>query len=210
MKALLFIPFILSLILVGGVAAQQTADPAIGKRLYRSYCYLCHGKEGNSKGPLAEKLGLKPANLTSDKYQKKNIDEMTALIGGYGRTKGDMMPAWRNAIAESNIRHIAAYLAIIKSKSLRFLGDARRGRTLFRNTCVSCHGPKGRGNGILAIIIGIKMVDFTNPESIERYSDKALISLITKGKRKFMPGWEGSLNETEIIDVAAYVRGLSK
>lgn len=192
-------------------SAQSTADPNIGKQLYRSYCFICHGKKGDSKGPLAKKLGLTPANLTSDKYQKKGIDEMAKIIGGYGRAEGDVMPTWRNALPESNIKHIAAYLAIINSTNLKFIGDTRRGRLIFRSACMACHGPSGKGNGILAKIIGAPMVDFTKADStVQRYSDKALIVIIKNGKQKFMPGWEGTLNNNEIIDVAAHVRSLAE
>ncbi len=191
-------------------AAQEDSNPYIGKRLYRSYCMVCHGQLGNSLGPLAQKLGLSPADLTSDKYQKKSIEEMSKIIGGYGRAVGDLMPVWRNAITESNIKNIAAYLAVIKSSDLRMIGDVRRGRALFQSACASCHGPKGKGNGILAKIIGAPMVDFTQQKVTGHYSDKALVELIRNGKGKFMPGWKSALNRSEINDVAAYVRSFIK
>ncbi|VAX17582.1 hypothetical protein MNBD_NITROSPINAE02-1298 [hydrothermal vent metagenome] len=190
--------------------AAKDPDPNIGRQLYQSYCLVCHGPNGDTKGPLAIKLKLKPANLASDKYQKKNISEMTAIIGGYERVADEKMPIWRRALPESNIEHIAAYIAEIKSTDLRFIGNTRRGRLIFRNSCVACHGSRGKGTGILAKLIGAPMKDFRSDESIKRRSDKALISIIRKGKDKFMPGWEGTLNSKEIIDVAAYVRSLSR
>ncbi len=45
--------------------AQNTPNPLTGKRLYRAYCFVCHGADGNSNGPLATKLNLKPADLSS-------------------------------------------------------------------------------------------------------------------------------------------------
>jgi len=171
---------------------------------------VCHGQLGNSLGPLAKQLGLSPSDLTSDKYQKKSVEEMSKIIGGYGRAAGDAMPVWRNAITEANIKHIAAYLTLIKSSNLRMIGDSRRGRALFQSACASCHGPKGKGNGILAKIIGAPMVDFTKQKAAKRYSDKALVELIRKGKGKFMPGWKGTLNNSELIDVAAYIRSFIK
>jgi len=190
--------------------AGRDPDPNIGRQLYQSYCLVCHGPHGDTKGPLAVKLNLKPENLASDKYQKKSISEMALIIGGYERMAGKKMPIWRRAIPESNIEHIAAYIAQIKSTDLRFIGDPRRGRLIFRNSCVACHGSRGKGTGILAKLIGAPMSDFSNPESVKRYGDKALLMIIRKGKDKFMPGWEGTLNNKEIIDVASYVRSLSK
>lgn len=200
----------ITIYLAPAAGAKNEADPNVGMQLYKSYCLLCHGAKGNSKGPLANKLGLNPANLTSDQYQKKSIDEMTKIIGGYGRAEGDVMPVWRNALPESNIRHIAAYIASIDSTNLKFTGDVRRGRLIFRSSCIACHGSKGRGNGILAKMIGAPMADFTKDDSVKRYSDKSLMVIIRKGKKKFMPGWQGTLNNSEITDVAAYVRSLSE
>lgn len=191
-------------------SGERLDDPYIGKRLYKSFCLVCHGPNGDTKGPLAKKLGLSPPNLTKTKYRKKSIDEMAKIIGGYGRAEDSVMPVWRNALPEMNIRHIAAYLAIIKSKSLRFKGDRRQGRIIFRSSCSACHGPKGRGNGILAKIIGAPMIDFTKTGSIEHLSDNQLVKIIRDGKSNLMPGWQGTLNSDEIIDVAAYVRSLGK
>ena len=55
-------------------------DPFEGRRLYRSYCLVCHGVDGKSIGPLANKLNLKPADLSSKQYQMKPLKEMAAII----------------------------------------------------------------------------------------------------------------------------------
>ncbi len=209
-------PFLNVMILAAVICLAQSAyagkeaDPNIGRQLYQSYCLVCHGLHGDSKGPLAVKLNLEPSNLASDKYQKKSVREMTMIIGGYERIAGEKMPIWRRALPESNIEHIAAYIAEIKSADLRFIGDTRRGRLIFRNSCVACHGSRGKGTGILAKLIGAPMTDLSAPESVKQFSDKALIMIIRKGKKKFMPAWEGTLNNKEIVDVAAYVRSLSQ
>ncbi len=208
------IPFVVAFIVViftsQSAFAQKEADASIGRQLYQSYCLICHGTNGDGVGPLAEKLKLKPANLASDKYQKKSISELTTIIGGYERMSGETMPIWRRALPESNIAHIAAYIGELKSTDLRFIGDTRRGRLIYRNSCLACHGSKGQGTGILAKLIGAPMIDFSDANSVQKYSDKALISIIRNGKRKFMPAWEGTLNNKEIVDVAAYVRSLSQ
>ena len=77
--------------------AGKDPDPSIGRQLYQSYCLVCHGPNGDTVGPLAVKLKLKPVDLASDKYQKKSLSEMTVIIGGYERTTGEKMPIWRRA-----------------------------------------------------------------------------------------------------------------
>lgn len=190
--------------------AAEEADPYIGKHLYRSYCLLCHGPSGEGGGVLAKKLGLNPPNLASDKYQKKNVEELAAIISGYGRKDGSSMPKWNEALPESNIRHIAAYLSRIKTTSLRFTGNIERGRLIFGTTCVACHGPKGRGDGVLARLINAPMKDFTRPDTLSTYGDTALLIVISAGKGNFMPPWKGTLNDDEITDVGAYLRSLAR
>ena len=190
--------------------AAEEADPYIGKHLYRSYCLLCHGPSGEGGGVLAKKLGLTPPNLASDKYQKKNVEELAAIISGYGRKDGSSMPKWNEALPESNIRHIAAYLSRIKTTSLRFTGNIERGRLIFGTTCVACHGPKGRGDGVLARLINAPMKDFTRPDTLSTYGDTALLAVISSGKGNFMPPWKGTLNDDEITDVGAYLRSLAR
>jgi cytochrome c oxidase cbb3-type subunit 3 len=206
---IIFVSFFLTLVIIPAYA-QNTGDPYIGKRLYKSFCLVCHGSSGDSKGPLAKKLNLHPTNLASEKYQKKSVAEMAKIIGGYGRVEGSTMPVWRDVLPESNIKNIASYLALIKIKSLRFKGDKRQGRLIFNSSCAACHGPMGKGRGILAKIIGAPMVDFTKRESLKHLSDNKLILIIKEGAGELMPGWEGTLNNDEIINVAAYVRSLGK
>ena len=195
-----------------GVRAQaaEEADPYIGKHLYRSYCLLCHGPAGEGGGVLAKKMGLTPPNLASDKYQKKSVDELAAIISGYSRNANKGMPKWNEALPESNIRHIAAYLSRIKTTSLRFTGNIERGRLIFNTTCVACHGPKGRGDGVLARLINAPMKDFSKPDTLTSYGDNALLMVISAGKGNFMPPWKGTLNDDEIADVGAYLRSLAR
>lgn len=203
------VSFFLTLFIVPAYA-QNDGDPYIGKRLYKSFCLVCHGPNGDSTGPLAKKLTLRPTNLASEKYQKKSISEMTKIISGYGRVQSSNMPIWRDVLPESNIKNIAAYLALIKIKSLRFKGNKRQGRLIFNSSCVACHGPLGKGRGILAKIIGAPMLDFTKRESLKHLSDNKLILTIKEGAGDLMPGWGETLNSDEIENVAAYVRSLSR
>lgn len=191
----------------GPAFAESQGDPYIGKRLYRSYCFICHGKDGATPGPLALKRGLEPANLSGGKYQSKNVEELTAIIEGYKRKKSGM-PKWGDHLPKANIRSIAAYILKIEETDLRITGNPRRGRLIFLNSCVACHGKSGKGNGILAKLMGIKMKDYTKPDSVSSFSDGVLMNIIRYGSNEYMIAWEGTLGEDEIRDVAAYVRSL--
>jgi len=183
-------------------------NPADGKRLYRSYCFACHGLNGNQRGPLAEKLDLQPADLTAPKYQTKSPADLAALAAGYGRSPGTGMPMWGSVLPQDDLNDIAAYLRVLATGDLRYRGDTRRGRALFRGMCIACHGRFGTGNGILANVIGVPMVDFTSSGSLSALSDERLVATIREGRGEFMPAWRDMLDESEILDLAAYVRTL--
>lgn len=195
----------------GEARAQEGHDKTnllVGKRLFNAYCSLCHGDNGRGHGPLAGKLALKRpvANLTADKYQSMSADDLTRLIQGYSR-ENSQMPKWENAIPERNLRQVAAYVLALTQTDIRLRGDARRGKEIFRQSCVACHGPGGQGNGVLAQLMAVKMIDYTT-KALSQVSDQELIDTVTKGKGQFMPAWTGTLSSEEIKDVAAYVRTL--
>lgn len=211
MKSLITVTVLALMLPISAQAVdKKEASPYIGKHLYRSFCAVCHGRDGKTKGPLAEKMQISPPDLTSGKYQKKNVDELTEIISGYGRKEGSEMPSWSTALPDASIRHIAAYIGSMTLSELRLVSDIGRGRLIYKNTCASCHGTRGKGNGILAVMMRAKMVDFTKKEVAKRLTDKQLIEVISKGRGKLMPGWAGTLNDSEIVDVSAYVRSLLK
>ncbi len=202
----------LALITLSAVPASagQQSSPYIGKHLYRSFCAICHGKDGKTRGPLAEKLDITPPSLVASKYQKKSIAELTKIIGGYGRKKGSEMPSWSDALPEASLAHIAAYIGTMTQTDLRLIADLNRGRLIYKNACAACHGARGKGNGILAKMMKAKMSDLTKPGVVKSLTDKQIIKIVRKGRGKFMPSWRGTLNDDEILDVSAYVRKLQK
>jgi cytochrome c6 len=80
--------------------------------------------------------------------------------------------------------------------------QAQDAAATYKAKCAMCHGPDGKGGKM-----GTK--DFASPE-VAGMSDAQLTEAITKGKPPKMPAYEGKLKESEIKDLAAYVRGLAK
>ena len=162
--------------------ALSEPNPLKGKRLYRSYCLVCHGADGKGAGPLAKKLNLKPADLSSGQYQKKEVTELAAIVAGYGRKEGSNMPNWGSVLSTADLRDIAAYIAMLPRKDLSYIGDTRRGRAIYKGACIACHGQFGAGNGILAHLIDIPMIDHTDSDRMQDISDEELIDSIREGK----------------------------
>ncbi len=120
------------------------------------------------------------------------------------------MPSWGAVLSGEEISDIAAFIFKLNRDDRKFKGDARRGRAIFKATCTACHGEFGTGKGILAQLIGIPMVDFTDANRMGQIGDEELIHSIREGKGAFMAAWKETFSENEIVDVAAYVRTLAK
>lgn len=210
MKVSLSVLSFFSLIALSSSSIAQDLNPLIGVQLYRSYCLVCHGKDGNSQGPVAERHNLSPADLTASKYQTMSASELTELIGAYRMGDAAKMPNWGLLLPKADLLDIASYISLLTSEDIRFTGDARRGRVAYKKACIACHGQFGRGEGLLAHLLQIPMMDFTNTREMKQMSDNELIEIIRKGKGDSMPSWKGFLSDGEIIDIAAYVRLLSR
>ena len=197
-----------SLFLAGEATAKENI--LIGKRFFNSYCSLCHGEDGTGNGQLTKKLSMpKPVtDLTADKYQSMSVDEVLGLIQGYNR-ENSQMPKWETVIPERNLRNVAAYVLLLTQKDIRMRGDVRRGREIFRQSCVACHGPRGEGNGVLAKILEVKMINFRT-KALAEVTDATIIKAITMGQGELMPSWSGTLSSEEIKDVAAFIRSIYK
>jgi mono/diheme cytochrome c family protein len=88
------------------------------------------------------------------------------------------------------------------------------GKGLYATYCATCHGDKGKGDGVAARALPVKPTDHTNGAVMSQLSDKFLIDVIAKGgsavgKSSFMPAWGGSLNDKQIRDVVAYIRAIA-
>ena len=84
-----------------------------------------------------------------------------------------------------------------------------RGRKLFRQNCVPCHGETGRGDGAMGKAMGIKPGNLTNGERMRRHADGEIFWKVSRGKDP-MPVFEKKLSEKERWDIVGYVRTLAK
>lgn len=210
MKSVMWFAAFISAVTLSMVTyAQEEPNPLLGANLYRGYCFVCHGTDGKNKGPVAVKLKIEPSDLTSKKYQEKNIYDLAVTIGDYRQIDVTKMPSWGMVLSKKELIDVASHIKNLNKKDLKFRGDTRRGRAIYNSACKSCHGKRGKGKGLLSHLIQITVIDYTNKEDMKGISDEDIIKAIRKGQKTFMPPWEGIFSDSEIIDVAAYIRMLS-
>jgi mono/diheme cytochrome c family protein len=88
--------------------------------------------------------------------------------------------------------------------------DVSRGKTIYERHCLTCHGPRGFGDGPGALLLTIAPTNFHRPGSFLK-SDETLLRMIEHGG-VFSPmhSWRGRLTDGEMQDVLAYIRTLSQ
>lgn len=92
-----------------------------------------------------------------------------------------------------------------------FKGNAdatSEGKKIYTLYCVTCHGSKGKGDGIAAPGLSRPPADHTS-DFVQKQTDGALFWIITEGNNP-MPTYRTTLTETQRWQVVNYIRTLAK
>lgn len=85
------------------------------------------------------------------------------------------------------------------------------GAAIFAQNCVSCHGPQGKGNGIVAKTFNPPPADLLTEPHTARHTAGDFFHWLTYGiKNTGMPGFSGNLSEEDRWDVVNYMHGMSR
>ena len=207
--------------LVGISAPEVSADPPAayeGRRLYVSYCQLCHGTNGEGNGPLAKTMKVTPADLTTT-VRSRSDTILTKIITGQGRQTitgrdrhnllSEAMPEWKDVFSETQVKALIAYLRFLSRTKHDLMGDPEVGMQLYQKYCRVCHGVEGDGDGIMTNLMGIMPMDHTNPNEINSMDNEEIVKSILDGKGKFMPAWRGIISQSDVEALVSYIRLLS-
>jgi cytochrome c oxidase cbb3-type subunit 2 len=145
-----------------------TGHAAAGKKVYRRYCILCHGPDGDGNGENAQWIDPKPRDFTLAVFKCRSTpsgtlptdqDLFDAVTRGFVTTN---MPAWL-PLTHQNRADAVAYIKTFSPKwstlkpgapitippePAATIESILRGRGLFQKMeCWKCHGPAGHGDG---------------------------------------------------------------
>ena len=220
MRNIIYVMVLLTFTVVS--APEVAADPPAafeGRRLYVSYCQLCHGTDGRGDGPLAKAMKISPSDLNTT-VRSRSDTLLTKIITGEGRQTitgrdrhnllSDAMPEWKDVFTESQVKALIAYLRFLGSSKHELMGDPELGMELYQKYCQVCHGVEGDGDGIMTNLMGIMPMDHTNPNETNSLSNKEIANSILDGKERFMPAWRGILNQNDVDALVSYIRLLSQ
>jgi len=177
---------------LNAVAADKEAN-AMGQRLFLTYCAQCHG---------ADAKGAKGfPNLADNDWLYGGEPETikTTVLGG----RQGMMPPFGPALGADGVKDVANYvrsLSGLAHDSLR----AQRGKDMFAQNCVACHGPEAKGTPALGA------PNLTDKVWLYGSSETTIIETVSNGRTNRMPAFQEFLGEDKVHLLAAYVLSLSK
>ncbi len=114
-------------------------------------------------------------------------------------------------LSNAKMRHGWAYFSTPHKKKLEVTLIDReavlRGEKIYLQHCEKCHGPKGEGNGDLAIALKLQPTNLQN--LAKGLSQTYLLVQINEGKGS-MPQWKDFLTARQTSDLTHFVRTLSQ
>jgi len=86
-----------------------------------------------------------------------------------------------------------------------FGADLAKGKKIYTDKCLKCHGEKGKGDGPRAWDLSKKPADYTDKEKMSKFTDTDLKKVVKEGKKP-MPAFGAKLGDEDIAGVVAYIR----
>lgn len=219
MKKFVHAALLMTLFLVTVFQVSANPPPAYeGRKLYVSYCQLCHGPGGQGDGPLSKAMKISPADLTTT-VRSRSDTILTKIITGEGRQTitgrdrhnllSEAMPNWKDVFNESQVEALIAYLRFLGNSKHELMGDSEVGMNIYQKYCSVCHGVEGDGDGIMTNLMGIMPMDHTNSNETNGLDNDQLIESILDGTGRYMPAWRGILSQSDVEALVSYIRLLS-
>ncbi|MFI5391665.1 MAG: c-type cytochrome [Bacteriovoracales bacterium] len=217
-----------------------------GKEIYLQSCVGCHGEKGDGNGPGSAFLNPKPRDFTKGIFkfsstplgsQPTDADLVRTLSQGL---RGTSMPNFGLLSANSKfsvIEYIKTFSEEWKNPAKfkepvqgapfpvedfknhkKFVARAQKGRALFVENCITCHGAKGLGDGEGGQELSddwgnpIKPANLTKPWIKSGATVKDIYRTVMNGLNGTpMVAYKDTISDDGLWDVAAYVlylRGL--
>ncbi|HYD67500.1 cytochrome-c oxidase, cbb3-type subunit III [Azospirillum sp.] len=179
-----------------------------GRSVFNENCAACHGAGGQgAKGfpSLADDVWLW-GGTTADIYKtiKNGIradDPDTRGTVGVGMTAFGK----DGILNRDQIDQVAEYVLSLTKRDTD-KAKAEKGKTVFEENCVACHGDQGQGSVAAGIDVGAPPL---NTAAWMFGGDKAtIVETVTNGRAGVMPTWAKRLDDTTIKQLAVYVHNL--
>lgn len=179
---------------------RRQGDAAKPDVLYHNYCSVCHGDRGDGNSRAKNSLVPPPKDFT--RAPELTRETMITIIT-HGKP-GTAMTAWKSQL---NDREIAALADYIRATFMQVSLDPKlqRGRVVYAQNCMVCHGERGQGAPTAAGLIPAR--DFTTPQARSELTRERMINSVTNGRANTaMAAFATRLPASDIEAVVDYVR----
>ena len=126
-----------------------------GLASYQQNCAPCHGEEGLGDGPTVPDLPGPPTVFADGNAIWSLSPAMFFHTTKFGRLEKGM-PPWSRRLSDDEIWNTVAYAWSLHTTE----AEVAQGEVLYAESCASCHGPRGAGDGPDA---EGELPDFTDP-----------------------------------------------
>lgn len=164
-------------------------------RVFKNNCATCHGVD--ARGQAAHF-----PDLTDEDWQWGGTPEQIKATIANGRN--GVMPPWGAALGREGVFNVTEYVLKLSGRHRVDTNVARAGEAKFKQLCVACHGPEGKGNPTLGA------PNLTDNVWLYGGSQLAVMTSISEGRQGRMPAQKDRLDEASTHLLTAYVYGLSK
>ncbi|MGE0826371.1 MAG: cytochrome c [Candidatus Binatia bacterium] len=114
---------------------------------------------------------------------------------------------------QKNRKHLIVIAAIFVINGSAFYAYGQDAKKLYDQTCSTCHGPNGKGDGPTGKVLQPKPADLSTAlkGKEDTYISKAIHEGgASVGKSPLMPSYKGLLTDEQIRGLVQYVKGLSQ
>jgi cytochrome c oxidase cbb3-type subunit I/II len=174
-----------------------------GVALFAANCASCHGSVGRGDGKASASLLPKPANLTAARFSDERLSSVL-----WNGVVGSAMPPWRQLPAE-DLRSLIAYIQSLPAPAgvpgMQEAASPDLAKALFVDTCGSCHGETGAGNGPAAGALAPAPTNFHLKQPTEEQAWDVLENGVPGTA---MPPWRSQLSADQRHALVEFVRSL--
>jgi cytochrome c oxidase cbb3-type subunit 3 len=164
----------------------------MGRRLYMTYCTVCHGSDAGG-GP-----GYPNLRDTDWLYGGEPATIKASIMDG----RMGVMPPWGAMLGQEGVLNVSEYVISLSGRKAS-ADAAAAGKEKFQQVCAACHGADGKGNPAMGA------ANLTDNVWLYGGSQAAIMKTVSEGRSGRMPAHGEFLGEAKAHLLAAYIWGLS-
>lgn len=203
-----------------GAAGAAGVAPPDGKALFETNCAGCHQATGAGGGPFPPLAGN--ADVTGADTATLILTVLNGRSGPMqvkGQTYSGVMPAWKGQLSNAQIAAVLSYVrsawgnsaAIVTTDQVAAASapTGMSGAQIFAAKCAVCHQAHGQGTSSIPPLAGNPDVKASDPTKIVTTIVNGRSGPLTVNGKTYdgkMSTWSGHLSNSDIAEVATYVR----